>query len=158
MALADAEHDASGAPVLRDQGPIGRPGTARLMPASTPSLPLVLSDTSSAPSGNVCPVDDFAESLVMGVTVPPGEVAADHAALFFVAGVVGAVEGEIAQRGEVALDPVEVARVGRGVGQLDVVGPAAQSPTRASFLVVRCALALSSTIPSRTPCGYSERT
>jgi hypothetical protein len=30
-----------------------------------------------------------------------GEVAADHAALFFVAGVVGAVEGEAAQRGEV---------------------------------------------------------
>jgi hypothetical protein len=27
--------DACGAPVLRDQGPIGRPGTARLMQAST---------------------------------------------------------------------------------------------------------------------------
>jgi hypothetical protein len=27
--------DASGAPVLRDQGPIGRPGTARPMQAST---------------------------------------------------------------------------------------------------------------------------
>jgi hypothetical protein len=31
--------DASGAPVLRDQGPIGRPGTARPMQASTNPTP-----------------------------------------------------------------------------------------------------------------------
>jgi hypothetical protein len=37
--------DAFGAPVLRDQGPIGRPGTARPMQASTPSLPFVWSLT-----------------------------------------------------------------------------------------------------------------
>jgi hypothetical protein len=31
--------DASGAPVLRDHGPIGRPGTARPILALTPCLP-----------------------------------------------------------------------------------------------------------------------
>jgi hypothetical protein len=34
------------------------------------------------------------------VTVAPGDVAADHAALLAVVGVVGAVEGEVAKRGE----------------------------------------------------------
>ena len=34
------------------------------------------------------------------MAVPPGDVAADHAVLFAVGGVVGAVEGELAQRGE----------------------------------------------------------
>ncbi len=38
------------------------------------------------------------------------------------AGVVGAVEGEVAQRLELGLDPVEPGRVGRGVGELNVVG------------------------------------
>jgi hypothetical protein len=45
-------------------------------------------------SGNVCPVDDGAQALVVGVAVSPDDVAADHAALLFVVGVVGAVEGE----------------------------------------------------------------
>src|SRR5918999_2162046 len=36
--------DASGAPVLRDQGPIGRPGTARPMQASTVDHLLAKSD------------------------------------------------------------------------------------------------------------------
>ena len=37
--LLDRVADASGAPVLRDQGPIGRPGTARPMKAATPCIP-----------------------------------------------------------------------------------------------------------------------
>ena len=39
-----------------------------------------------------------------------------------VAGVVGAVQGEVAQRLELGLDPVQPRGVGRGVGELDVVG------------------------------------
>ena len=54
----------------------------------------------SAASGSVCPVDDAAEAFVEGVVVAPDDVPADHAGLFLVAGVVGAVEREIAQRGE----------------------------------------------------------
>jgi hypothetical protein len=38
------------------------------------------------------------------VVVAPDDVPADHAALFFVAGVVGPVEGEVAQGGELGLD------------------------------------------------------
>jgi hypothetical protein len=34
------------------------------------------------------------------VVVAPGDVPADHAGLFFVAGMVGAVQREVAQRGE----------------------------------------------------------
>ena len=55
------------------------------------------------------------------MAVPPGDVAADHAGLLAVAGVVGAVEGEVAQRGELGLDPVEPGAVERHVGELDVV-------------------------------------
>jgi hypothetical protein len=36
------------------------------------------------------------------------------------AGMVGAVQGEVAQRGELGLDPVQPRAVGRGVGDLDV--------------------------------------
>jgi hypothetical protein len=68
------------------------------------------------------PVWDPAEALVAGVAVTPGEAAADHAGLLAVGGVVGAVEGEVAQRGELGLDPVQPARIGRGVGKLYVVG------------------------------------
>jgi hypothetical protein len=59
-----------------------------------------------AASGNVCPGDDAAEPFVVGVVVAPDDVPADHAALLLVAGVVGAVEGEVPQRGELGLDPV----------------------------------------------------
>src|SRR6516162_9947245 len=59
---------------------------------------------STATSGNVCPGDDAAESFVVGVVVAPDDVAADHAALFFVAAVVGAVEGEVPQGGELGFD------------------------------------------------------
>jgi hypothetical protein len=38
------------------------------------------------------------------VVVAPDDVAADHAGLFFVAGVVGAVEGEVSQRCALGLD------------------------------------------------------
>lgn len=48
--------------------------------------------------------------------VPPDDVAADHA------GVVGAVQGEVAQGGELGLDAVQPGAAGRCVGELDVVG------------------------------------
>jgi hypothetical protein len=51
-------------------------------------------------SGCVCPVDDAAEPFVVGVVVPPDDVPADHAGLLFAAGVVGAVQREVAQRRE----------------------------------------------------------
>jgi hypothetical protein len=57
-------------------------------------------------SGNVGLVDDAAQVTVVGVAVSPGDVAADHAGLGSVVGVVGAVEGEVAQPGELRLDAV----------------------------------------------------
>jgi hypothetical protein len=51
-------------------------------------------------SGYVRPVNDAAEFAVLGVPVPPSDVAADHASLLLVGAVVGAVEGEVAQGGE----------------------------------------------------------
>jgi hypothetical protein len=60
----------------------------------------------SAASGNVCPVDNSAGLLVVGVAVAPYDVPADHAGLFLVAGVVGAVEREVARRGELRFDAV----------------------------------------------------
>jgi hypothetical protein len=50
-----------------------------------------------ARSGYVCPVDDAAQSFVVGVVVAPDDVPADHAGLLFMAGVVGAVEREVPQ-------------------------------------------------------------
>jgi hypothetical protein len=76
----------------------------------------------SALSGNVCPVDDFAEATIVGITVPPGDIAADHAGLLGMAGVVGTVQGEVPQRGELRLDAVEPRGIGGHIGQLDVVG------------------------------------
>src|SRR3954453_16473888 len=81
----------------------------------------------SAGSGNLRPgdgggaFDHLSELGVCGVPVPPGDVAADHAGLLAVGGVVGAVEGEVAQGGELGLDAVEPGAVERGVGELDVV-------------------------------------
>ncbi len=57
----------------------------------------------SAASGYVCPVDDAAESLVVGMVIAPDDVPADHAGLLAVAGVVGTVEGEVPQRRELRL-------------------------------------------------------
>jgi hypothetical protein len=56
------------------------------------------------------------------VAVPPGDVAADHAGLLAVAGVVGAVQGEGAQRAALGLDAVEPGGIGGHIGQLGVVG------------------------------------
>ena len=72
------------------------------------------------------------------------------------AGVVGAVEGEVAERLELGLDPVEPGRVGRRVGELDVVGlgPVADPW---SVLVERCGLKLSSTMAIRTSGGWRVR-
>jgi hypothetical protein len=75
----------------------------------------------SAASGNVCALDEFAEGSVVCVAVPPDDVAADHAGLLAMGGVVGAVEGEVAQRLELGFDPVQPRRVGRRVGEFDVV-------------------------------------
>ena len=81
----------------------------------------------SAGSGNLRPLDgfgsadDLAELGIGDVPVPPGDVAADHAGLLAVGVVVGAVEREVAQGGELGLDPVEPGAVERDVGQLDVV-------------------------------------
>ena len=60
----------------------------------------------SAASSYVCPVDDAAESVVVGVVVAPDDVPSDHAGLFLVAGVVGTVEREVPQRGELRFDAV----------------------------------------------------
>jgi hypothetical protein len=57
-------------------------------------------------SGYVCPVDDAPQAFVVGVVVAPDDVAADHAGLLLVGGVIGAVEREVAQRGELGLDAV----------------------------------------------------
>ena len=71
--------------------------------------------------GLAAAIDDLAQPRVGGVPVPPGDVAADHAGLVGVARVVGAVHGEVAQRGELGLDAVEPGGVRRGVSDLDVV-------------------------------------
>jgi hypothetical protein len=60
----------------------------------------------SAASSYVCPVDDAVESFVVGVVVAPDDVPADHAGLLFMAGLVGAVEREVPQGGELGLDAV----------------------------------------------------
>ena len=54
----------------------------------------------------------------------PADVGADGGVLFGVAAVVGAVEGEVAQGGELGLDPVQPGGVGWGEHELDVVGRA----------------------------------
>jgi hypothetical protein len=54
----------------------------------------------SAASSNVCPLDDVAESFVVGVVVAPDDVPADHAGLLLVAGMVGAVQRGVPQGGE----------------------------------------------------------
>src|SRR5262249_25301491 len=77
----------------------------RAIPWSTP-LGAGTTRQPSAASGNVCPGEDAAESFVIGVVVAPDDVPADHAALLFVGGVVGAVEGEVSQRGELRLHAV----------------------------------------------------
>ena len=57
----------------------------------------------SAASSYVRLVDDAAEPFVVGVVVAPDDVPANHAGLFFVAGVVGPVQREVAQRRKLRL-------------------------------------------------------
>ncbi len=52
----------------------------------------------------------------------PAEVVTDRGVLLGVGAVVGAVEGEVAQGGELGFDPVQPRAVGRQEHQLDVVG------------------------------------
>ena len=61
-------------------------------------------DVPSGASGNVCRVDERAESRVVGVAVAPSDVAADQSGLGGVVGVVGASEREVAQRPELGFD------------------------------------------------------
>jgi len=56
------------------------------------------------------------------VVVAPDDVSADHAGLFLVGSVVGAVEGDVAQGRELGFYAVEPGRIGRGAGDLDVAG------------------------------------
>ncbi len=62
------------------------------------------------------------KSFIVGVIVVPDDVAADHVGLLAVAGVAGAVEGEIAQSRELRLNPVQPGAVRRRVGDLGVTG------------------------------------
>ena len=86
------------------------------------------------------------------MAVPPSDVATDHVGLFVMVLVVSAVKGEIAQGGEVALDPVEPAGVGRHVGELDVVG-LGPGPDPFVGAAGQVGLKLSSTSPMRTSGG-----
>jgi hypothetical protein len=61
---------------------------------------------SNAASSYACPVDDAAESFVVGVGVAPDDVPADHAGLLLVAGMISAVQREVPQRRELRLDAV----------------------------------------------------
>src|ERR1700760_4819907 len=79
------------------------------------------SAAASAASGYVCPVDDAAESFVVGVVVAPDDVPADQAGLLFMAGVVGPVEGEVPQSPGMRFDAVQPGRIRRRVGDLGVV-------------------------------------
>ena len=62
------------------------------------------------------------DSAVVVASVAVGDVVRQGALRGVPVGVVGVVEDELLDRAEVALDPVEVAGVGRGRDQLDLVG------------------------------------
>jgi len=59
-----------------------------------------LEELTSAASSYVCLGNDAAEPFVVGVVVAPDDVPADHAGLFGVAAMVGAVQREVPQRRE----------------------------------------------------------
>ena len=142
----------------------GGPGHARLRRDRAPPAELqrraglVAHRRASCPAGlsYVCPVDDAAESFVVGVVVAPDDVPADHAGLLLVAGVVGAVEREVAQGRELGLDAVQPRRIGRGIGDLDVVRRR-PGPDPGVLAVLRCGLKLSQMIAILVAGGYSER-
>jgi len=81
-----------------------------------------LTQNTSAPSGYVCPVDDSAESFVVGVVVSPDDVPADHAGLLGMTGVVGAVQGEV-ERALRSARPLENPLRAAGIGCLIVRPP-----------------------------------
>jgi hypothetical protein len=85
--------DSSATGLTPDTGPSDKPHPG---PATHPS----------AGSSYVCPLDDSAEPFVVDVVVAPDDVPADHAGLLFMGGVVGAVEREVPQRGELGFDAV----------------------------------------------------
>lgn len=82
----------------------------------------------STASGNLCPFDgagssdDFPECRVSGVIVAPGDIATDHPGLLPVAGMIGAVEREVPQSGELRLNPIQPGTVEGCVGEFDVIG------------------------------------
>ena len=100
-------------------------------------------------SSYVCPVDNPAEPFVIGVIVALDDVPADHARLLLVTGVVGAVQREVPQRGEL--------RLGLRLNQDEFVGvqaisrlfATAQVPSRRSLRVLRCGLKFSQMIATR---------
>ena len=73
------------------------------------------------------------------MVVAPGDVPADHAGLFPVAGVVGAVQGEVPQGRELRLYAVNQEEF-VGVYAISTLFALAQVPTRASLRVVRCGM------------------
>lgn len=60
--------------------------------------------------------------LGLGACVAPADVGGDRGVLLGVAAVVGAIEGEVEQRGELGPDPVQPGSIGRQEHQLDPVG------------------------------------
>jgi hypothetical protein len=99
--------DASGAPVLRDQGPIGRPGTARPMSAEGSAL--------CEGVGSVLAADLSAEEVVHGRLGCPGvglRVQVRHGDELAV-GVVGAEGGRPVARQRPAVPQSSVAHPGR---------------------------------------------
>ena len=87
----------------------------------------MLDGEASAASGYVCPVDDATQAFVISVVVAPDDVPADHAGLFLVAGVVGAVHLVIptSDRNPARIRPTCVleAERGRDVASYLIAGP-----------------------------------
>ena len=99
------------------------------------------------------PLDNAAEPFVVGVVVAPDDVPADHAGLFLVTGVVAAVEDEVAQSGELGLDPVLTTTHWTGYRRSPRCWPRPQAPTRPSLAMVRYGLKLSQMTAMRIRCG-----
>ena len=95
--------------------------------------------------GNQCAPDRLPRPPDVSVAAPPDDVTVDHGALLGECLVVGMVEGGVAVRVELGIDPIVQRCIGVQVGQLDVVD-AAPSTIRMSILVERCGLNLSMTM------------
>ena len=66
------------------------------------------------------------DPAVMVASVAVGDVVRERLLGGVPVGVVGVVEDELLDRAEVALDPVQIAAVGRGRDELDAVGVVAE--------------------------------